>query len=247
MTETSCILITGGAARIGAALARHCAQRGHDLVLHYHRSHAAAEALSRELRDAHGVRITLRQADLSDAQQCVSLWQDLPPVQHVIHNASLYQRDRLEAMQPAQLRAHLSINLEAPLLLSQGFMQQLAPESGGTITILGDGAKGWSIASAFFSYSVSKLAWESLLPLLAAATAPRVRTNLLALGPTLRGEGESEALYDKLAAAAPLQRTGTPQEVITAWEFLQLHPAITGQILSLSNGLGTALTRSSVV
>jgi NAD(P)-dependent dehydrogenase (short-subunit alcohol dehydrogenase family) len=235
-------LITGAGIRIGAILAEHLAAQGHDLVLHYRRSQAEAEALATRLRATpQAPHITLVQADL-EALDPVAFWRGLPPVTNIIHNASRYVRDRLESFTPADLRAHIAIHLEAPLLLTQGFLAQLPKGTNGSVIVIGDGEPGWIISPEFFTYGLSKYLWNSAIDLLAAACAPRVRANVVALGPTLPSANE-EGLFVRLAENAPLGRTGTPEEVCRTIDFLFSSPGITGQVISLANGLGLITKR----
>ncbi len=242
MTPKPTTLITGSAKRIGAAIAHHLAARGHDLVLHYSQSQGAAEALAADLRKS-GATVTLLQADLEDTTRLPSLWQGLPPITHLMHNASRYTRDTLESMTPKDLRAHLAVNLEAPLLLTQGFMAQLPKGSAGSVVVLGDGALGWSISPEFFSYAVSKHAWASVIDLLAAALAPAARANVIALAPTLPGAQDPDGLFERLAEYAPLKRTGDVAEVLAAIDYLLAAPGVTGQVISLGNGMALATPR----
>jgi NAD(P)-dependent dehydrogenase (short-subunit alcohol dehydrogenase family) len=231
-------LITGAGKRIGATIARHLAAQGHALVLHYHQSKAEAEVLAAELKNAHATTVTLVQANLSQPDTLVSFWSGLPPVTHLVHNASRFTRDSITSMTPHDLRDHLAVNFESPLLLTQGFVKQLPARTEGTVTVLGDGTIGWSISPEFFSYAISKHAWASTIELLAAACAPHARVNMIALGPTLPGAQDDDSMFTRLAAHAPLKRHGTPAEVITALDYLLAAPGVTGQIISLANGFG---------
>lgn len=236
-------LITGASRRIGACIARHLAAQDHDLVLHYATSKAEAEALATELR-GRGTAVTLVQADLADLASLETFWQGLPPVTSIIHNASRYSRDTLETLTLADLRAHMAINFEAPLLLTQGFMAQLPQGAAGNIIVLGDDALGWSVAPQFFSYSLSKHSWRAVIALLAAAVAPRARANVVALAPTLPSESDPEGLFARLAERAPLKRTGDVAEVLAAIDYLSTACGVTGQVLGLGNGMGIATYRA---
>ncbi len=242
MTDLPTTLITGAGRRIGAALARHLAARGHSLVLHYHSSGAEAEALAAELREG-GTHVTLVRANLEDVASLADFWKGLPPVTTIIHNASRYTRDKLENFSVADLQAHLAVNLEAPLILTQGFMAQLPMGAAGNVVVLGDDALGWSISPEFFSYAVSKHAWVSTIELLAAAVAPRARANVIALAPTLPNLNDPEGLFARLAAQAALKRTGDVADVLAAVEYLLGAIGTTGQVLHLGNGMATALKR----
>lgn len=237
-------LITGAGKRIGAALAQHLAGCGHDLVLHYRSAKAEAEALAAEFK-ADGAKVTLLQADLENIAELGNFWEGLPPVTNLIHNASHYVRDQLGNFTPGHLRAHLVVNLEAPLLLTQGYLAQLPTGAAGNVIVLGDGYDGWTISPEFFTYAVSKHAWGGVIDLVAAACAPRARANVIALAPTMQGQGEDDALFDRLAARAPLKRTGSVAEVCAAVDFVLASPGVTGQTISLANGMGL-LTRRPV-
>ena len=236
MTPTT--LITGAGKRIGAQLAQHLAARGHHLVLHYHQSKTETIALADALKQSHSITVTLVQANLSQPETLAHFWRDLPPVTHLVHNASRFTRDSITSMTASDLRDHLAVNLESPLLLTQGFLAQLPADANGTITVLGDGTLGWSISPEFFSYAASKHAWQSVIGLLAAATAPRVRANVIALGPTLPGAQDDASMFNRLAARAPLQRHGEPNEVLAALDYLLAAPGVTGQVIALANGFG---------
>lgn len=236
-------LITGAGVRIGAEIARHLAGVGHDLVLHYHNSKAEAEALAADLRAAHGATVTLVMADLEDTEALARFWEGLPPVTTLIHNAARFMRDDITTATARGLRSHLAVNLEAPLLLAQSFLSQLPAAEAGNMIILGDGSKGWSISPEFFTYAVSKLAWESVIDLLAAAMAPRARTNVIALAPTLPNARETAAMYTRLASVAPLQRNSSTHEVCAAIDFLRASPGVTGQVISLASGFGLGTKR----
>lgn len=242
-THRPTALITGAAKRLGAAIATHLAAQGYDIVLHYHRSHAEAEALATKLRAEHGVTVTRCQADLSHPETLGHFWDGLPPCDLLILSAATYERDTLDTMQAATLTRQLAVNFEAPLLLAQGFMTQLPPDIPGNIILLSDGAAGWSLSPHFFSYAVSKQAWVGVIDLLAAAVAPRARANLLALPPVLPGVHEDDAMFARLAQRAPLKRNGTPDELCTAIDFLRQAVGVTGQSISLAGGLNLATAR----
>lgn len=244
MAQTqSCILITGAAVRVGAAIAEDLAAQGHALVLHYHRSQAEAESLAQRLRTQYGVEVALATGDLSDTKIADDFFAALPPCHGLIHNASLFARDQLATMRADDLRKHLAVNFQTPLLLTQAFMRQLPPGAAGNVIVLGDGVMGWSVSPQFFSYAISKQAWLGALDVLAAACAPRARVNMLALAPTLPGPTDSEGMFDRLAARAPLQRTSSVAEVCDAVRYLLAAPGVTGQVLSLAGGIGLASAR----
>lgn len=243
MTTKPTTLITGAAKRIGAAIARHLAAQGHNLVLHYNHSHDEVEKLAAELRDM-DVTVTLVRADLEHLPTREAFWKHLPPCTTIVHNASRYARDKIEDFTPADLRAHLAVNLEAPILLTQGFLAQLPAKASGNVILLGDDALGWSNSPEFFTYAISKHSWSAIIDLLASACAPNVRMNMIALAPTLPGEIDDAELFTRLAKKAPLGRTGEVNEVLSAIDFVLASPGLTGQRIGLGNGMALTTSRA---
>ena len=235
-------LITGGAKRVGAALALRLANEGYDVSVHYRNSQDEAKALQIAIR-ALGRQCRLIRADLGDESEVLKLFakaearDPMQPVTVLIHNASLFDRDTLEDVTQAQLDAHMCINLYAPVLLTRAFMQQLPEGEEGHVVALVDGMRGWSMSPAFLSYSLSKGALEQFVSLMAPRLAPLVRVNALALGATLKGMMDHEDTFEKTKEAVPLKRNSSVEEVSDALMALLSLPSVTGQIIRLSGGL----------
>lgn len=236
----SAILITGAAKRVGAALAHHFAAKGWDIGLHYHRSEAEAAALAASLRET-GRRVALLPADLGDPEACSALvrqaFAELPGLCAVIHNASLFERDRLASLTAERLQAHLAVHLQAPLLLAQQFAALLPEGTEGNLIHLTDGLYGDSLSGAFFSYCVSKLALIEVTPLLALELAPRIRVNAIGPGLTIPGVQDTEASFRWMQEQVPLQRKSNPEEICRTVDFVLESPSLTGQHLMLSGGM----------
>src|SRR3954453_12697795 len=114
-------IVTGGARRIGAALARALAGDGWHLLIHCHRSIAEAEALAAELGNA-----PIVSADLSDPAAIAAIMsalEPLPPARLLVNNASLFTYDSADDFTPEGWEAHIAPNLRAPALLSRAFVR----------------------------------------------------------------------------------------------------------------------------
>ena len=236
MTQTA--LITGAARRIGRSVALSLAERGYDIVVHYHRSEQAALSLVGEI-EARGRKAAAIAAHLEIPKQIEALIPRavdmMGPLTLLINNASHFARDTLDTASYDSFLAHQQVNLYAPMALSQAFAAQ-AP-AGSQIINMSDGVFGWSMSPHFFSYSLSKFGLVSLTELLAAALAPQVRVNAVALGPTLPGVMEKPGTFEKLASHAPLKRVSSPEEVVAAIDYLMAAPSVTGQVIYLSAGM----------
>ena len=231
-------LITGGARRIGRAIALGLAGEGWAVAVHHHRSHEAASRLASEI-EAHGGRATVLTADLADEAQSAALVPEaaaaLGPVTALINNASLFVPDDLPSVTPENFDAHMRINLRAPLLLMQGFARALPAGAEGAIVNIID-HRVLKLNPLCMSYTLSKAALWTLTRTAAQALAPRIRVNAVGPGPVLPNTYQDEALFRKEAAALPLGRGPSPDAVVDAVMFLLDATSVTGQMIAVDGG-----------
>ena len=179
-----------------------------------------------------------RLADPAAAEAIFAAAEGMPPVITLIHNASRFEKDRLATLEADSMRAHLAVNVETPLLLTRAFAARFPKgKHPGYVICLLDGMSGWSVSPTFLSYSLSRLAMQEAIPLLASDLAPHIRVNGVALGATLPGVQDGPHTFAKLEWMSPLKRTSHPAEVCDAVDFLLKADGVTGQILNLSGGM----------
>ena len=232
----SAILVTGAGARLGKALALRFAREGHDIALHYNTSDTGAREAATTI-ESMGRRAILLQADLGSAQACADLVAQahdaLPALTGLVNSASVFERDRLDTMDPAFLRRHMAINAEAPLLLSQAFHRTI-DGSGWIINLLD--AKVFQTTPEFFSYTLSKLTLVQVTEMLAMACAPRVRVNGIAPGLILRSGAQTDADFERVHDRNPLQRGPTEGDICDMAVTLANARATSGQIVAVDGG-----------
>jgi NAD(P)-dependent dehydrogenase (short-subunit alcohol dehydrogenase family) len=245
----SVALVTGAARRIGRAIATTLAARGLTVLVHYHRSAAEAEALAATLQQAGHVAYAIGcdLADLEAARGLCARGAALAgaPVTVLVNNASRFVYDDLASATPAAFRAHLDVNVGAPLFLAQGFAAQLPPGAEGVIVNLLDQKVG-NPNPDYLTYSVGKAALAGLTPMLALALAPRIRVVGIAPGITLPSDGQDEAAFRRAAADTPLGRSSTPDDLARGVAFVLDTPSLTGQILTLDGGESISRRRRDV-
>ena len=116
-------LVTGGAIRLGRAIALGLADAGFDVAITYHRSGAAARTTVRDLR-RRGVRAVALRADLRRAAAERGLVGDaaraLGGLDALVNNAAGFARTPLATSAAGDWRALLAINLIAPLVTRSG-------------------------------------------------------------------------------------------------------------------------------
>lgn len=225
------VLVTGGAKRLGAAIARAVAAAGHRPVIHYGTSRAEAEALASELGGA------TVQGDLADAAAAPELFARAcaaagGPISGLVNSASLFEEDRPEEVDVAlALRLH-AVNTLSPARLAAA----LAAQGGeGTVVNLLD-QKLANPNPDFFSYTLTKYALAGATVMMAQAFAPRVRVNAVAPGLTLPSGDQSAAEFDAVARRNLLARPVGADQVAAAVVYLLDARSVTGQTLYVDAG-----------
>ena len=238
MPPEAAALVTGGARRIGAHLARALAGRGYAVAIQYRTSAAEAEGLAGEIERGGGRAATL-QADLNDPAQLEELvgaaHAALGPVTVLVNNAAVFEHDRATDFTLEQWDRQIATNLRAPLVLARQFARLLPADAAGLVINLLD-QRIAAPTRGYFSYTLSKLALAGATELLAAALAPRVRVNGIAPGLTLISGGQSEADFERLVDRTPLGKGSSPDAIARALIYLLESEVVTGQILFVDGG-----------
>jgi NAD(P)-dependent dehydrogenase (short-subunit alcohol dehydrogenase family) len=231
-------LVTGGAQRIGRAIALALADAGFDVAVHCHASRAAGIATCAEIRRRNR-RATLLQANLADEAETAALLPqavaELGPIGVLVNNASRFERDEWHDATHTSWDAHLEPNLRAPFLLTQHFARLLPDTAQGAIINMLD-QRVWSITPHFVSYTVSKAGLWALTQSMALALAPRIRVNAIGPGPTLPSERQTQEQFDRQAESVPLRHATSPDEIGRAAVAILALPSMTGQMLALDGG-----------
>lgn len=221
------ILITGGAKRLGAAMARALAGAGYPVIIHAHKSGPEAQALAAELN----ARVIL--GDLSDPDMPEKLIAEAGPLAGLINNASHFIFDTPATTTAARITAHMVPNLIAPALLAQAFAAQ-KPAQGVIINILDQ--KLTNLNPDFFAYTLTKAALAAATEMMALAFAPNIRVCGLAPGLTLPGPKQSEETFERAWRANPLRRGATPEDIAAAALFIIGTPSVTGTTITVDGG-----------
>ncbi len=231
-------LVTGGAQRIGRALALALAQDGFAVAVHYHRSGGAAEAVVEKIRGEGGAAVAL-DADLGDEDAVRALLpraeRALGPIGVLVNNAAVFADDTVETATRDSWDRHLALNLRAPFVLIQDFGARLPTEAGGVVVNMLD-ERVWCLTPYFVSYTLSKAGLWTLTQTMALALAPRIRVNGIGPGPTLPSHRQSPDQFARQVAGMPLRRGTGPEEIAAALRFILSAPAMTGQMIALDGG-----------
>jgi len=228
-------LITGGAKRIGRAIAHALARKGYDIALAYHSSAADAQQVAGEIRST-GRRCELFQCDLADTKALPamvrSVFKALPGCNVLVNNASIFERGEFLATDEALFDRHFDTNFKAPFFLSQEFARSC--KAGQIVNVLD--ANIVASTTSYFAYLLTKKALYDFTLLAAKALAPDIRVNGVCPGLILPPPGQDRAYLDRLALKVPLRRKGSPEAVAAAVVCLLESDYVTGQCIFVDGG-----------
>jgi NAD(P)-dependent dehydrogenase (short-subunit alcohol dehydrogenase family) len=237
MPSAKTALVTGGARRLGAAMALDLARRGWDVWIHCRGSRDEALSLAKRIKEL-GRAARVVEADLAAAGGAESLVEALfpAPPSLVVHSASVWSEDTAaDATADAWERSH-RLHAWTAVVLARALSLWSGPDAVGQLVTLLD-ARLRDRDAKHFSYAFAKRELALLTRYLAAEFAPAVRVNGIAPGMVLRDKGTSIAEWTKVGrSSVPLGRAGKPADVVKALRFLVDNSYVTGQILAVDGG-----------
>jgi pteridine reductase len=233
-------LVTGGARRIGAAIARRLHAAGYDLALHYRHSEAEALALRAELEARRPDGVLLLPAELSDpavpAALVAAALAHFGRLDALVNNASAFYPTPVAEASAAQWEELFASNARAPFFLAQAAAAPLRAARGAIVNMIDIHAE--RPLREHTLYVMAKSALAAMTRSLALELAPEVRVNGVAPGAVLWPEqGKSEADKQAMLRATPLGRAGSAEEIAEAVRWLlQDASYCTGQVLRVDGG-----------
>ncbi len=233
-------LVTGGARRVGAVIARTLHAAGFDLALHYRHSADEARALARELESQRPDSTLLLPADLADLgalpAMVAALLARYGRLDALVNNASSFFPTPVGSATPQQWNELFASNAQGPFFLSQAAMPALRDARGGIVNLIDIYAERPLAGHAL--YCMAKAALAAMTRSLALDLGPEVRVNGIAPGAVLwPGHGKPYDDQQAMLARTPLQRAGTPEDVAnTALWLLRDAHFVTGQVIRVDGG-----------
>ncbi len=231
-------VVTGGAKRIGRAIAEALAADGYAVAVHYRGSRGEAEAAVAAIEGKGGRAVALA-ANLADEGAVNRLLpqaaEALGPIGVLVNNAAIFENDTAATVTRAGWDRHLDVNLRAPFVLLQRFAELLPADANGAVINMLD-ERVWNLTPYFVSYTVSKAGLWALTQSMALALAPRIRVNGIGPGPALPSPRQTPEQFERQCRQMPLRRGTTPAEIAAAVRFVLASPALTGQMIALDGG-----------
>lgn len=233
-------IVTGGAIRVGKAIALALAAEGCDVLVHYGRSAGPAQETRAEL-EALGVRAELFSANLaeSDAPQRVmdAALERFGGVDILVNSAAIFPESDTFFDTDAELFSNLmNINLRAPFLLSQVFAKALGKARQGKIINVTD-ARIFRSQPDHFVYRFTKLSLHAMTEMAPQVLGPNITVNAVALGAILPPPGMDASYLENLAATrVPIRRPGDAEIVAQNVVHLLHQDFINGVTIKLDGG-----------
>lgn len=239
-------VVTGAGIRLGRALSEGLAEEGMRLALHYMQHEKEARDLADRIRASRpGQEIPQAdcfQADLGHPASISRLSEQVETrmgaVDVLVLSAAVYPRAPLDEITPESMESTLRVNLSSPFLLARDFGLRMKRRGGGAIVVLLD----WSMDRPYrnrLPYTMAKAGLRAGVFGLARALAPEVRVNAVSPGAVLLPEATEESYRERVLAATPLGRIGTPEDVVSAAVFLLKSEFVTGTIVTVDGGRST--------
>jgi pteridine reductase len=240
------VLVTGGARRLGAAICRRLHAAGANVVVNYHRAQQDAQALLRELNGRRADSAVLARADLLAAGALPQLVRDtlaaFGQLDALVNNASSFYPTPVGEIGEQAWDDLLGTNLKAPLFLAQAAAPELRKAHGCIVNIIDIHAE--LPMKNHLVYNTAKGGLLALTRSLARELGPQVRVNGVSPGAILWPEDpawQNELERRRIVNQTLLQRTGEPEDIAGAVEFLLTAPYVTGQIIAVDGGRSIVL------
>jgi len=233
------ILVTGGAKRIGLAIAQRFARLGHPVSIHASpRTAEAAEAETMSLvRSGFIARCII--ADLSKIEETAGLIEQASefygPLETLVNNASVFEVDAAENFDLNLYEMHMAVNLRAPVLLASDFYRSVPKDYNSSIINLID-QRVWRLNPQYFSYTLAKSALWTATQTMAQAFAPHVRVNAVGPGPVFPNAALGEKEFIKEYQAIPLAQSVDVASIVDAVIYLFNAKSVTGQMIAVDGG-----------
>jgi pteridine reductase len=232
------VIVTGGAVRLGKALALALAEQGARLVIHYGSSAGPAQETVTEIK-AMGSDALAIQADLSQSSEAPSIVEravaHFGQVDILVNSAAIFKPGNWDDTTEANWDRHFAINLKSPFFLSQAFAKHVGRERAGHIVNIADW-RGVRPGTDHIAYTLTKAALIAMTKSLALALAPNIQVNAIAPGLILPPPGEDQSYLERKAGKIPAQRAGSPQEIAKALLFLLHSDFVTGELIFVTGG-----------
>lgn len=232
------ILVTGGAHRVGKAIAMALAREGACIAFTYNSSEAAARQTQSEI-EALGTRalaIRCDQADLAQIRSAVETSiERFGRIDGLVNSASIMQEVTFLNTTLEDWDLTMNINARGPYFFMQIVGKWMLDHGGGSIVNIID-ESAVAPGPGALHHAASKAALWMLTRACALELAPSIRVNAVLPGAVLKPPHWDEERWQSIAEVTPLKKLGTAEDVARACVYLMKEDFITGQDIVVDGG-----------
>ncbi len=232
------VLITGGAHRLGKAMALRAAELGAHIAITYNTSAGPAEDTCEEITRLGRRALALRcnQVDPDVIQPTVDrVMQHFGRLDGLVNSASVFYRTDFFEIDQQAWDEVMAINTRGPFFFTQSVARYMLDHDGGVIVNMID-ESALKPSLDYAHHTISKAALWSLTRLSALRLAPKIRVNAILPGAVLKPPDWDAERWQAIADHIPLKKLGSPDDVCQALEFLLCSEFITGQMIVIEGG-----------
>lgn len=237
--QTQTALVTGSAVRVGRAIALALGHAGYQVAVHYNTSRDEADETVAQIRKQGGIADAfsgdLSQPNKTARQLCESVRTELGGLEILINSASLFEEGTLLETTAEMWDRQFAVNLQAPFFLIQEFVRGLRSNQRGQIINICDW-RGELHPPGHDAYTLSKSGLFAMTRMLAKELAPNIRVNGIHPGAVLAPPDADEDHNRRAKETIPLNRTGSPQDIVRGVLYLLESEFVTGEILKITGG-----------
>ena len=239
MTKIRTVLITGGAKRIGLAIAKYLHQYGFNIIITYNKSKNDAEKVLYTLNNNRSNSCAIIQANFSTTKSYNSLYNKALKVfgriDVLINNASKFYPTKIDMVNDKNWADIINTNLKTPLFLSKSFFPELKKRKGSIINIIDIHVD--PPLKNHIIYNLSKAGLLALTQSLAKDLAPSVRVNGVSPGAIMWPKSINKKRKKEIISKIALKRIGEPDDIAKTILFLITNgDYITGQNINVDGG-----------
>lgn len=230
---SAAILITGGAQRLGLAMAEALLAQGETVIITYRTHKPQVDILASQ-----GARMI--QCDFAIADDIKRLCQlidaEYESLRAIIHNASDWDQEATSDDYSQLMQKMMQVHAQAPYEINLALQEKLLAFDGvADIIHMTDYVQGTG-SKKHIAYAASKAALHNLTLSFATLLAPHVKVNSIAPALLMFNDHDSDAYKAKSLQKSLLQICPGAQEAVKAMNFLFDSDFVTGQTMHLDGG-----------
>jgi len=243
------LVVTGAGRGIGAATARLAAARGYAVCVNYRENRAAADAVVAAIAKEGGTAVAVA-ADVAKEADVLRLFDEsaarLGKLAGLVNNAGILEHHmRVDEMSAGRLERVFATNVVGAFLCAREAVRRMSTKhggAGGAIVNVSSVAATLGSPNEYVDYAASKGAIDTLTVGLAKEVALEgVRVNGVRPGvihTEIHASGGEPDRVERVKAAVPMRRGGTPEEVARAilWLLSEESSYCTGTSIDVSGG-----------